>query len=112
MVVSNGAKQALSNVFLCLLHPGDEVVIYAPYWVSYVSMVQLAGGKPVLISGALSNCFEATPAQLAQAITPKTKTVLFSSPCNPTGHSFSRQTLEAMAAVMVQLLFVCYFPLP
>ncbi len=102
VVVSNGAKQALANVFLCLLNLGDEVVVYAPYWSSYVSMVQLAGGKPVLISGALANCFEATPEQLAQAITPKTKAVIFSSPCNPTGHIFSRQTLEDMVAVLVQ----------
>lgn len=102
VVVSNGAKQAIANVLLCLLNPGDEVVVYAPYWGSYVSMIQLAGGKPVLISGALANNFEATPAQLAQAITPKTKAVLFSSPCNPTGHVFSQQALEAMAVVLAQ----------
>lgn len=102
VVVSNGAKQALANVFLCLLNPGDEVVVYTPYWVSYVSMVQLAGGKPVPICGTLANNFEATPAQLEQAITPKTKAVIFSSPCNPTGHVFAQQALEAMAAVLAK----------
>lgn len=102
VVVSNGAKQALSNVFFCLLNPGDEVVVYAPYWVSYASMIQLAGGKPVPISGTRANNFAATPAQLDQAITPKTKAVIFSSPCNPTGHVFSQQALEAMAAVLAK----------
>jgi len=100
IVVSNGAKQALANVFLCLLNPGDEVVVYTPYWVSYVAIIQWAGGKPVLIRGKLAKNFEATPEQLDQAITSKTKAVIFSSPCNPTGHVFSKQALEAMATVL------------
>jgi aspartate aminotransferase len=102
IVVSNGAKQAIANVFSCLLNPGDEVVVYAPYWVSYVAMIQCAGGKPVLIRGKLANNFEATPEQLDQAITSKTKAIIFSSPCNPTGHVFSKHTLEAMAEVLIK----------
>ena len=100
IVVSNGAKQAIANVFLCLLNPGDEVVVYTPYWVSYVSIIQLAGGKPVPIQGKIANNFEPAPEQLAQAITSKTKAVIFSSPCNPTGHVFSKQTFETMATVL------------
>jgi aspartate aminotransferase len=102
IVVSNGAKQAIANVLLCLLNPGDEVVVYTPYWVSYIALIRLAGGKPVLIRGELANNFEATPEQLDQAITATTKAVIFSSPCNPTGHVFSKQTLEAMAAVLAK----------
>jgi aspartate aminotransferase len=102
IVVSNGAKQAIANVLLCLLNPGDEVVVYTPYWVSYVALIQLAGGTPVLIRGKLANNFEATPEQLDQAITTTTKAVIFSSPCNPTGHVFSKQALEAMAAVLAK----------
>lgn len=100
IIVSNGAKQALANVFLCLLNPGDEVVVYTPYWVSYISIIQLAGGRPVLIQGKFANNFEATPEQLDQAITAKTKAVIFSNPCNPTGHVFAQHTLEAMATVL------------
>ncbi|HAN50016.1 MAG TPA: aspartate aminotransferase [Amoebophilaceae bacterium] len=102
IVVSNGAKQAIANVFSCLLNPGDEVVVYTPYWVSYVAIIQWAGGKPVLIQGKLANNFEATPEQLDQAITSKTKAVIFSSPCNPTGHVFSKHALEAMATVLAK----------
>lgn len=102
IVVSNGAKQAIANVFSCLLNPGDEVIVYTPYWVSYISMIQLAEGQPVLIKGDPENNFEVTPAQLAQAITPKTKAVIFSSPCNPTGHMLTQQTLEEMAMVLIQ----------
>src|SRR3569623_9608 len=101
-VVSNGAKQAIANVFLCLLNPGEEVIVYTPYWGSYISIIQWAGGKPVLIRGKLDNYFEATPEQLDQAITSKTKAVIFSSPCNPTGHVFSTQVLEAMATVLAK----------
>jgi aspartate aminotransferase len=102
IVVSNGAKQAIANVLLCLLNPGDEVVVYTPYWVSYVAIIQLAGGKPVLIRGKQANNFEATPEQLDQAITSTTKAVIFSSPCNPTGNVFAKQALEAMATVLAK----------
>jgi aspartate aminotransferase len=102
VVVSNGAKQAIANVLLCLLNPGDEVVVYTPYWVSYMAIIQWAGGKPVLIRGKLANNFEATPEQLEKAITSRTKAVIFSSPCNPTGHVFAQQALEDMAAVLAK----------
>jgi aspartate aminotransferase len=102
IVVSNGAKQAISNVFSCLLNPGDEVVVYTPYWGSYLASIEWAGGRPVPIRGGLVNNYEATPEQLDQAITPKTKAVIFSSPCNPTGHVFSKQALEAMATVLAR----------
>lgn len=102
VVVSNGAKQAIANVFSCLLNPGDEVVVYTPYWVSYIPMIQLAGGKSVLVEGQAENNFEVTSTQLEQAITPKTKAVIFSSPCNPTGHVLGQQALEDMAAVLAK----------
>lgn len=102
VVVSTGAKQALANLFLCLLDPGDEVVVYAPYWVTHASLVQLAGGRPVFIKGRQEDNFEPTPEQLDQAITPRTKAVLFSSPCNPTGLVLSKASLMAMAAVLDQ----------
>jgi len=102
IVVSNGAKQAISNVFSCLLNPGDEVVVYTPCWGSYLAIIQWAGGRPVPIRGTLSNHFAATPEQLNQAISARTKAVILSSPCNPTGYVFSQQALEAIAAVLVR----------
>lgn len=101
VVISNGSRQSLFNVFFCLLDPGDEVIVYTPHWFDYVPMIQLAGGTPILVSSELSSNFEITPEQLHQALTPKTKAIVFSNPCNPTGHVFSRQELEAMAAVLV-----------
>lgn len=100
IVVSAGAKHSIANVFFCLLNPGDEVIIYSPYWVSYKDIVVLAEGKPVLISGNIENNFKATADQLKAAITDKTKAVIFSSPCNPTGAVFSREEISAMAEVL------------
>ncbi|MCS6968956.1 MAG: pyridoxal phosphate-dependent aminotransferase [Cytophagales bacterium] len=100
IVVSTGAKQSLANVLLCLINPGDEVIIFAPFWVSYLEMVKLAEGKPVIVSGALENEYKVTAQQLQAAITPKTKAIMFSSPCNPTGAVFSRQELTAIARVV------------
>lgn len=102
VVVSNGAKQAIANVLSCLLNPGDEVVVYTPYWVSYVSIIQWIGGHPVFIRGTLASNFSATPEQLNQAITVKTKAVIFSNPCNPTGYVFSRQDLEGITDVLAR----------
>ncbi|MHA7877985.1 MAG: pyridoxal phosphate-dependent aminotransferase [Bacteroidota bacterium] len=102
IVISNGAKQAISNVFSCLLNPGDEVVVYTPCWGSYLAIIQWAGGKPVPIQGELSNNFAITPKQLDKAITAKTKAVIFSSPCNPTGHVYSEEALKATAAVLAK----------
>ncbi len=102
IVVSNGAKQSIANALLCLLNPGDEVVIPAPFWVSYPEMVKLAGGKAVFIETAVEQQFKISPEQLEAAITPKTKAFLFSSPCNPTGSVYSFEELEQLAAVFVR----------
>ena len=100
IVVSVGAKHSIANTFMCLLNEGEEVVIFSPYWVSYAEIIKLCGGVPVLIEGTLENNFKATAAQLEAAITSKTKAVIYSSPCNPTGSVFSQQELEAIAAVV------------
>lgn len=100
IVVSAGAKHSIANVMLCLLNPGDEVIVFSPYWVSYAEIIKLAGGVPVYIEGSLENNFKATAQQLEAAITDKTKALIYSSPCNPTGAVFSRTELEAIAAVL------------
>jgi aspartate aminotransferase len=100
IVVSNGAKQSIANVFFSLLDPGDEVIILTPYWVSYTAMVLLAEGIPVFVEGTLENDFKATADQIREAITSKTKAIIFSSPCNPTGSVFSQEDLESIAAVL------------
>ena len=100
IVVSNGAKQSIANVFLALLDPGDEVIVFSPYWVSYSALVELAEGKCVFVNGGIENDFKATAAQLKEAITDKTKALIFSSPCNPTGSVFSEQELSEIAEVL------------
>ncbi|MFO7824764.1 MAG: pyridoxal phosphate-dependent aminotransferase [Cyclobacterium sp.] len=100
IVVSTGAKHSIANVFMCLINEGDEVVIFSPYWVSYSEIIKLAGGVPVLIKGNLENNFKATADQLKEAITDKTKAVIYSSPCNPSGSVFSKEELEAIAEVI------------
>lgn len=100
IVVSTGAKHSIANVFMCLLNEGDEVVIFSPYWVSYAEIIKLAGGIPVLIEGTLENNFKATAEQLEAALTDKTKAIIYSSPCNPTGSVFSKEELEAIATVV------------
>lgn len=100
IVVSTGAKHSIANVFMCLINEGDEVVIFSPYWVSYSEIIKLAGGVPVLIEGNLENNFKASADQLKAAITDKTKAVIYSSPCNPSGSVFSKQELEAIAEVV------------
>lgn len=102
IVVSNGAKQSIANVMLALLNPGDEVIIFSPYWVSYDALVRLTEATPVLVKGTIENDFKVTAAQVEKAITPKTKALIFSSPCNPTGSVFSRKELEAIAAVVLK----------
>ncbi|WP_443943521.1 pyridoxal phosphate-dependent aminotransferase [Pedobacter sp. AW1-32] len=99
IVVSNGAKQSLSNVILTLINPDDEVIIPTPYWVSYSEMVTLAEGKSVFINTDIESNFKITPAQLEAAITPKTKLFMFSSPCNPTGSVYSKSELAALVEV-------------
>ncbi|MFZ2897330.1 MAG: pyridoxal phosphate-dependent aminotransferase [Saprospiraceae bacterium] len=102
IVVSNGAKQSLANISLAMLNEGDEVVIFAPYWVSYTEIVRLGGGVPVVVKAGIEQDFKVTPRQLEAAITERTKLVLFSSPCNPTGSVFSEQELKALADVIAQ----------
>ena len=102
IVVSNGAKQSIANVMLALLNAGDEVIVFAPYWVSYDALVRLTEATPVIISGTLENDFKVTAAQVEKAITPKTRAIIFSSPCNPTGSVFSRKELEAIANVVLK----------
>lgn len=100
IVVSTGAKHSIANIFMCLLNEGDEVVIFSPYWVSYAEIIKLAGGVPVLIEGTLENNFKATASQLEEALTDKTKAVIYSSPCNPTGSVFSEEELREIAEVV------------
>lgn len=100
IVVSTGAKQALFNVAQALINPGDEVIIPAPFWVSYAEIVKIAEGVPVEVPTTIDTDFKITPQQLENAITPQTKMVWFSSPCNPSGSVYSKTELEAIAAVL------------
>ena len=102
VVVSTGAKQSLANVALVMLNHGDEVILPCPYWVSYSDIVKLAEGIPVEVKTSIETDFKMTPAQLEAAITPKTKMVWFSSPCNPSGSSYTKKELEALAVVLRQ----------
>ncbi|MDR0976477.1 MAG: pyridoxal phosphate-dependent aminotransferase, partial [Prevotellaceae bacterium] len=97
---ANGAKQSVCNTILVLTNPGDEVIVPAPYWVSYPEMVKLAEGVPVVISAGIEQDFKITPAQLEAAITPKTRALILCSPSNPTGSVYSRNELQALAAVL------------
>ncbi|WP_353475311.1 pyridoxal phosphate-dependent aminotransferase [Salipiger sp. H15] len=100
--VSTGGKQVLYNAFMATLNPGDEVIIPAPYWVSYPDMVKLGQGEPVIIEGAPERGYKITPEQLEAAITPKTKWFLFNSPSNPTGAGYSRAELKALTDVLMK----------
>lgn len=100
IVVSTGAKQSIANVMLCIVNDGDEVLVPAPYWVTYLEQVKLAGGKPVVIPTTVEANFKITPEQIKKAITPKTKAIIFSSPCNPTGSVYTKEELKAIADVL------------
>ncbi|OJJ18196.1 aspartate aminotransferase [marine bacterium AO1-C] len=102
IVVSTGAKQSLANVLMCLLNPGDEVIVFAPYWVTYSEIIKVAEGKAVIVDGSFENNFKVTPEQLEAAITPKTKAILYSSPSNPTGSVYTKDELRALADVLVR----------
>ncbi|MBD1391731.1 pyridoxal phosphate-dependent aminotransferase [Mucilaginibacter glaciei] len=102
IVVSTGAKQALANAILCLVNPGQEVIIPTPYWVSYSEIVKLAEGVSVFIDTTVEQNFKITPEQLEAAITPQSKVFMFSSPCNPTGSVYSRDELEGLAKVFAK----------
>ncbi len=100
IIVSSGAKHSLANVILSLVNKGDEVIVPAPYWVSYVEMVKLAEGENVVIQTSIENNFKITPEQLKNAITPKTKVLFLCSPSNPTGSLYSKEELKAIAEVV------------
>jgi len=102
IVVSTGAKQSIANVMLSLVNPGDEVLVPTPYWVSYKEIVKVAEGKSVFIPATIENNFKITPEQLEAAITPKTRAMIFSSPCNPTGSVYTREELKGIAEVMAK----------
>lgn len=100
IVVSTGAKQSIANVVLSIVGPGDEVVVPAPYWVSYVEIVKVAEGTPVIINAGIENDFKINGKQLEAAITPKTKMLIFSTPCNPTGSVYTKEELKDLADVL------------
>ncbi len=102
IVCSNGAKQSVCNTLMALVNPGDEVIIPAPYWVSYPQMVKLAEGEPVVIETGIEQDFKVTPAQLEAAITPKTRVLILCSPSNPTGSVYSQAELAALAEVLLR----------
>ncbi len=101
IVVSTGAKQSLANLAQVLLNPGDEVILPAPYWVSYADIAKVAGGVPVEIKTSIATDFKITPEDLRRSITSKTKMMIYSSPCNPSGSVYSKEELRALADVLV-----------
>ena len=100
VLVSNGAKQSVCNTVMALVNPGDEVIIPAPYWVSYPQMVKLAGGTPVIVEAGFDQNFKMTPEQLEAAITPKPRLIILCSPSNPTGSVYSKEELAGLAEVI------------
>ena len=102
ILVSTGAKQSIANLIMALVDNGDEVVIPTPYWVSYSEIVKMSEGVPVMIRTEAAQGYKVSPAEVAAAITPKTKLFMFSSPCNPTGAVYSKDELEALAAIFRQ----------
>lgn len=102
IVVSTGAKQSIFNIIQCLVGQGDEVILPSPYWVSYADMVTLAGGVVVEFKTGIGQDFKMTPQQLEEAITPRTKVLLYSSPCNPSGSVYTREELASLAAVIAK----------
>lgn len=101
IVVSTGAKHSIMNVIMCLINPGDEVIIPVPYWVSYSEMVKLAGGKPVFVKSKVENDFKPDLEDIRSAITTKTKLFIFSSPCNPSGAVFEESYLRDLADILI-----------
>lgn len=102
IVVSNGAKHSLYNIFQAFLNPNDEVIIQSPYWVSYPEMIKLAGGKPVIIKTDINDQFKIRPEQLKEVITPKTKMLLLNSPSNPTGSVYSEEELREIGEIAIE----------
>src|SRR5246127_1414223 len=102
IVVSTGAKQSIANAVLCMLNPGDEVIIPAPYWVTYTEILKISEAKPIIVNTTIENEFKITPEQLKKAITPKTRMMIFSSPCNPSGSVYNEKELASLAEVIKQ----------
>ena len=102
IVVSTGAKQSLANIAMVMLNPGDEVLLPCPYWVSYADLIKLAEGTPIELPTTVESNFKITPEQLEAAITPKTRMIWYSSPCNPSGMVYSKEELRALADVLVK----------
>jgi aspartate aminotransferase len=102
IVVSTGAKQSLYNIAQVMLNDGDEVILPAPYWVSYYEIIKLSGGVPIEVPTSIENDFKITPEQLEAVITPKTKMIWYSSPCNPSGSVYNREELEALSKVILK----------
>ena len=102
ILVSNGAKQSVCNTVMALVNPGEEVIIPAPYWVSYPQMVKLAGGEPVIVEATFEQNFKMTPEQLEAAITPKTRMIILCSPSNPTGSVYNKEELRALANIILK----------
>ena len=102
IVVSTGAKQSIANAVLCIVNPGDEVIIPAPFWVSYLEILKLAEGKPVMIYTTIESDFKMSPEQLEKSITSKTRLIMLSTPCNPTGSVYNREELKALAQVIIK----------
>ncbi|MBQ5507016.1 MAG: aminotransferase class I/II-fold pyridoxal phosphate-dependent enzyme, partial [Prevotella sp.] len=102
ILVGNGAKQCVCNAIMALVNDDDEVIIPAPYWVSYPQMVKLAGGNPVFVRAGFEQDFKMTPQQLEEAITPKTKMLILCSPSNPTGSVYSKEELQGLAEVILK----------
>jgi aspartate aminotransferase len=100
IVVSTGAKQSLYNIAQCMLNDGDEVILPAPYWVSYFEIIKMSGGIPIEVPTSVASDFKITPEQLEKAITPKTKMIWYSSPCNPSGSVYNREELTALVKVL------------
>jgi len=102
IVVSTGAKHSIANAMMCVVDEGDEVLVPVPYWVSYKEIIKLAGGKPVYIPSSIETDFKVTAAQIESAITPRTKAIIYSSPCNPSGSVYTRDELKAIALVIAK----------
>lgn len=102
IVVSTGAKQSIANAVMSLINPGDKVLIPAPYWVSYIEIVKVAGGEPVIVSADISSDFKITAQQLAEVLSDEIKMIIFSTPCNPTGSVYNKSEMQALAKVIAQ----------
>jgi aspartate aminotransferase len=102
IVVSTGAKQSIANVVLSLVDKDDEVIVPVPYWVSYIELIKMADGIPVYIPSNVDNNFKITASQLQAAITPKTRLMIFSTPCNPSGSVYSKAELQSLAEVLAK----------